>query len=276
MAIGMAAVLLLLLLLYVYHTWWIDISEYRIQSDVVKAPFTFVHLSDIHGLTAGVNGRLSRLVSESFPDFILITGDLATNRRQLPRVLREIGRFPRETAIYFVPGNYEREESVLFRKRPIDDPGYLSRLQSCMNVLENDSVSFRCKGSLVHLYGLDNSVYGNERIPSAPNAGAPDPATAPFSIVMAHCPSIIRYLQEQSFGFHLLLAGHTHGGQIRCFGRTWGAYRDYPIGLSRLGHGRYFGISRGLGTVKLPVRLNCRPEIAVYRIEPAETSGSSL
>jgi predicted MPP superfamily phosphohydrolase len=56
------------------------------------------------------------------------------------------------------------------------------------------------------------------------------------------------------------------GGQIRLFDRTSGSYRHFHVGVKKTGPDRYFAISRGLGTVKLPIRLNCFPEISVYDI----------
>ncbi|GIP33935.1 metallophosphoesterase [Paenibacillus sp. J2TS4] len=273
MSLGIAiamTIAVIIIILYVYNTWWIEISPYEIRSDLVKRPVLFVHLSDLHGMTAGINGRISRLVTQIDPDFVVVTGDLATRTQQLPRVMDEISRIPHRNGIYFVPGNYEREESIGWRKRPIAESDYLSRIGQHITVLDNRAAEIQCNGNSIHLYGFDNSIYGNERLPDSPCANSKESSLEiPYSIGLAHCPSIIKYLEEHRIDFHLLLAGHTHGGQIRLFGKTWGSYRHYPIGLSRLSANRYFGIHRGLGTVKLPIRLNCRPEIVVYRLVPA-------
>ncbi|WHX29754.1 hypothetical protein [Brevibacillus agri] len=57
-----------------------------------------------------------------------------------------------------------------------------------------------------------------------------------------------------------------HGGQVRIFGRTIGAYKHFHVGQKADENVGLFGISRGLGTARLPVRLFCFPEITVYRI----------
>ncbi len=85
-------------------------------------------------------------------------------------------------------------------------------------------------------------------------------ACAGFKVVLGHEPDEWdRYLQPDL----LHLAGHTHGGQVRLFGRplwlpTLG--RKYPLGeYSRAG--RTLLVSAGVGYTDVPVRLNCPPEI---------------
>ncbi len=96
--------------------------------------------------------------------------------------------------------------------------------------------------------------------------GIPDSA---FSILLAHTPDMV--LQAEPAGIDLLLSGHTHGGQIRIPG--WGPPlvpielgRRYTQGFFQFGDTQVY-VNRGLGTVLLPIRLFCRPEITVFRLE---------
>lgn len=246
-----------------YHTKLVDLRYETLRSDKVNQAITFVHLSDLHGSTRWLNGRLSGIVNRIAPDFVCVTGDLASSQTQLPRVLDELAAIRCGDGMYFIPGNYEREEAVGFRKRPIPFPIRLSASDSPLKLLINEGIELACRGNRLRLYGFDNSIYGNEQ-----HKDHFEKVADTYSLVLAHCPSIIHYMHKNRLPFDLLLAGHTHGGQIRWLNRTWGAYRHYHTGLQEVSPGSYFGISRGLGTVKLPLRLNCRPEITVYRLEP--------
>ncbi|WP_254613171.1 hypothetical protein [Brevibacillus sp. HB1.2] len=85
-------------------------------------------------------------------------------------------------------------------------------------------------------------------------------------IFLAHSPNIISLIHSESLKADLLLTGHTHGGQVRLFNWTIGAYKHFHVGQKEDQSVGVFGISRGLGTSRLPVRLNCFPEITVYGI----------
>ena len=66
-----------------------------------------------------------------------------------------------------------------------------------------------------------------------------------------------------------MLSGHTHGGQIVLPGLGAIAAREFPVvaGSARRDATAVF-VSRGVGTVYLPVRLNCPPEVAVLTLQP--------
>ncbi|WP_150273808.1 metallophosphoesterase [Paenibacillus tepidiphilus] len=227
---------------------------------------TVVQLTDIHGRIRYLNGTLSKLVNEIRPDIVMVTGDLASRTTEWPRVLRELRQIDCPH-IWFVPGNYERETVSKLHKRTLTLDEYTELMdvlqQQGITVLGNQEAQLTIGQQKLLVYGFDNSIYGNERINTSLKALAADD---PYVIMLAHSPTIIDTLGEEQLHFDLLLTGHTHGGQIRLFGRTIGAYRNYHVGLKRLPGNRYFYISRGLGTVKIPLRLGCPPEIAVFKI----------
>ena len=67
----------------------------------------------------------------------------------------------------------------------------------------------------------------------------------------------------------VVLSGHTHGGQIILPGLGAIAARKFPIaaGVLRRENTTLF-VSRGIGTVYVPFRLNCPPEVAILSLEP--------
>ena len=66
-----------------------------------------------------------------------------------------------------------------------------------------------------------------------------------------------------------VISGHTHGGQIVLPGIGAVAAREFPVvsGLAQR-QGTSIFVSRGVGTVYVPVRVNCPPEVAVLTLEP--------
>ncbi|USG64509.1 metallophosphoesterase [Brevibacillus ruminantium] len=255
---------LIVLVSLVIETCYVRCSHYRIRSPF-KKPLKIVQLSDIHGRTRFLNGSISRMANLLRPDIVIITGDLTTSLKQTTRVLEELQKIQCKQ-IVFVPGNYERETKTGFQKRLYNVDEYHALLTNLreqdITVLENSFLTIPVDGQQLFLYGFDNSIYGNERL----NATSADWEESVFLIALAHSPNIIHFLAEHNFPYDLLLTGHTHGGQIRFFGRTFGEYKHFHTGLKVMEENRHFYIHRGLGTVKLPVRIACPPEIAVFHL----------
>jgi predicted MPP superfamily phosphohydrolase len=86
-------------------------------------------------------------------------------------------------------------------------------------------------------------------------------------LLVAHTPS--RLIEAAALSVPLLLSGHTHGGQIVLPGVGALAARKFPVvaGIARRENTTVF-VSRGLGTVYLPVRVNCPPEVAILTLKP--------
>ena len=88
-------------------------------------------------------------------------------------------------------------------------------------------------------------------------------------ILLAHTPS--RLPEAVSLDIPLMLCGHTHGGQIVLPGLGAIAAREFPVvaGSARR-EGTAVFVTKGVGTVYVPVRLNCPPEVAVLTLEPVQ------
>jgi predicted MPP superfamily phosphohydrolase len=93
---------------------------------------------------------------------------------------------------------------------------------------------------------------------------------APATILLAHDPR--RLTEAAALNVPLVLAGHTHGGQVVLPLVGAVAAQKFPVieGIGRRGSTTMF-VSRGVGTIYLPVRINCPPEVAVLTLQ-SETS----
>jgi predicted MPP superfamily phosphohydrolase len=94
--------------------------------------------------------------------------------------------------------------------------------------------------------------------------------SVPHAILLAHTPK--RLLEAQQLAIPAVISGHTHGGQIVLPGLGAVAAREFPViaGLERR-EGTSIFVSRGVGTIYVPVRISCPPEVAVLTLEPATT-----
>jgi hypothetical protein len=91
---------------------------------------------------------------------------------------------------------------------------------------------------------------------------------APLTFLLAHTPK--RLFEAQQLAIPAVISGHTHGGQIVLPGVGAIAAREFPViaGIAQR-QGTSIFVSRGVGTVYVPVRINCPPEVAVLTLEPA-------
>ncbi|HZT77591.1 MAG TPA: metallophosphoesterase [Vicinamibacterales bacterium] len=89
----------------------------------------------------------------------------------------------------------------------------------------------------------------------------------PMSILLAHDPR--RLAEADALHVPLVLSGHTHGGQVvlPVVGAVAAAKFPVVAGIGRRGSTTMF-VSRGVGTVYVPVRFNCPPEVAVLTLQP--------
>ncbi len=239
--------------------------------------YTILHLSDLHINKFGLlEKRLARLVSQREVDLCVITGDITQTPRAgepFHRLLDAVRR--RERTVYAVLGNSEH--------KPWTDTEALLKVLSREDVrfLVNSSMKLSRGSDLLTLVGVDDPYSRLADLESA--FASVDPED--FIIFLTHCPSTAP--DAIARGADLILAGHTHGGQIRMpgVGVLWTHMRDHkklndglytPDRLKKL-LGRDCGgtvlfVNRGVGTSKLHIRLLCPPEIAYITLRRAAFS----
>jgi predicted MPP superfamily phosphohydrolase len=127
-----------------------------------------------------------------------------------------------------------------------------------IDVLRNRHVTLWFGGESMYLAGVDDYGYGAD-LRRAMRGVPRDAAT----VLLAHNPRVIHLASRH--GVSLILAGHTHGGQVNLplLGTVYGRSPErlrYKIGWDRMGTTQIY-VSRGIGTIVLPWRLRCPAEI---------------
>jgi predicted MPP superfamily phosphohydrolase len=221
-------------------------------------------VTDVHLTTkvpAAARAALEHLARER-PHVVVMAGDMCNHRRDLP-TLTAWSRDARGTLATFATfGNWEHY-------------GYINRLtaeaaydKAGVEFLCNTTGRVRVGAATLTFVGLDDPVKGRPNLPAALAHVNGDETT----IWLVHAPGYVDDLpRDTSPAPALILAGHTHGGQVRLpfftpvlprgSGRfVAGWYRDTPAPLY---------VSRGIGTVLIPARLFCPPELPIFTLRRA-------
>lgn len=132
-----------------------------------------------------------------------------------------------------------------------------------IRILTNEAVEIDTGRGPLWLVGVDDALLGSARLEES-FAGVPADAAR---IAMWHEPDLAE--QVEPYGPFLLLAGHTHGGQVRLpvLGpvATPKMGKRYISGRHRFGDMTLF-VSNGIGMYRPPVRFNCPPEVVVFTL----------
>jgi predicted MPP superfamily phosphohydrolase len=246
-------------------------------------PIRVLHISDLH-ITPGQRRKqawvagLARLA----PDLVINTGDTISDPLAIPAIMRALGplfEFPGA----FVPGNNDYFEPVLSNPlryfapkhdRPKGTPlpwPQLARAMSDAGWKDLTHVRTRLAVSSleVALAGLDDPHLRRARYGLI--AGPADPA-ANVRIGVMHSPEPRLLSCFADDGYDLVLAGHTHGGQIRVpFGPAIVTNSGIDVHRARWLHPwddhMWFHVCAGLGTNPYaPIRLACRPEASLLTL----------
>lgn len=228
--------------------------------------FRILHLSDFHLGTMSLNGRaLERALTwaEGLElDLVAITGDLVSRGRGRRMLCEALARLGPRHGVFAVLGNHD----VAATRDPFSRPADLASLEGDgAQLLEHGSVTVEADGRVVQVVGADPR---RRREPIEALAEA----EADLRILLLHFPDDVHRLPAGAF--HLVLAGHLHGGQI-CVPTPRGKIRlehlraPYWEGLFDL-PGGMLHVSRGLGTSFVPFRFLARPEATVLTLRARE------
>lgn len=212
--------------------------------------------------------EIVKRVNSLAPDVVLLTGDFVTRGsltfvaanhavQRCAEILRTLACHER----YAVLGNHDVTVGAALVTNSLESHG--------VPVLRNRYVDLTRGGSSLSLGGTADPGTDlpdlNLAIPARPKGPV---------ILMAHAPDYADSVaaHPRASSVDLMLSGHSHGGQIRLpivgpvvlppMGRK---YVEGPYQLGRM----QLYVNRGIGTVGLPFRLNCPPEISLFTLQPA-------
>ena len=257
---------------------WIDVRQIDITLRGLPAAFEglrIAQLSDIHMEEYTESFFLHRVVgyiNQLQPDMILLTGDFVSEwpgSKQLAQraawycaeILKELKCEER----YAVLGNHD----VAVGEKEVTAALTASRIP----VLNNSYLPLDRGGSRIWLAGLDDPVNGHPEPELAIPASIRNLPEQPL-LLMCHAPDYADELLTQplSKAVDLMLSGHTHGGQVRL---PWIGPLTLPIQGKKYVEGHFrFGdmqlyVNRGIGTVGVPLRFDCPPEITLFTLRRA-------
>jgi predicted MPP superfamily phosphohydrolase len=248
----------------------IALTEIELEFSDLPAPFDgyrVLHLADLHlDAHPALAKRAAALARRAQCDLCVLTGDyryriVGPIDRAMAGLARVARAIDARDGVYGVLGNHDTIEMV----PALEALG--------IRVLANQTVSVARDGAtllftgMLHITGIDDVHYFYTGNAAAALVRAPDG----FRLAVVHSPELVQPAADS--GIALYLTGHTHGGQICLpggFPPVIHAHRGrrYAAGLWR--HGDMVGYtSRGVGVSGLPVRFNCRGEIALITLRRA-------
>ncbi|MEK7482965.1 MAG: metallophosphoesterase [Planctomycetota bacterium] len=241
--------------------FWLEVTSYNIRSEKIKTPLKIVVLADLQTDYIGSYEKevLNRVMAEA-PQIILLPGDFiqAEPSQQVP-LCQELNhflkalKFQAPQGVYAVEGNTDEASwPLIFEKLPV------TVFLKTETILQEE----------IAITGLTmrDSFMRTLQISS--------PDSKPFHLVFGHAPDFAL----GSIDADLLVAGHTHGGQVQIPGlgplMTFSSVpRSWASGKTDLGNGRTLIVSRGIGMERhhAPrLRFFCRPQLVIIYLLPKE------
>ena len=214
-------------------------------------------LSDLHRgphIDPSHIARAVRMAREAAPDLVLLGGDFVSGSAAYAEsCARELASLQAPLGIYACLGNHDYWT----------DPDAVTEAlhRAGIRVLRNAGLEV---ADQLWVAAVDDVWEGRPSLEMALR-GMPTDALA---VLLVHEPDYADTVAADG-RVALMLSGHTHGGQVRLplFGPPILPYlgQRYPAGLYTLGEMTLY-VTRGVGLVAPPVRLNCRPEVTVLTL----------
>ncbi len=254
---------------------WIEVTEHEVHLRGLPADFDgmrIAQLSDIHMddytepfFLRHVVDRLNRIK----PDAVFMTGDFVTSGIWSKRFSRDaawqcagILSGLECKALYAALGNHDFNVGAKEVSTALATNG--------IAVLRNACMPIERAGARIWVAGIEDPLEGHPNpdlaIPASIRSQPDEPV-----VLLCHAPDYADRMLAMPVGqaVDLMLSGHTHGGQVRL--PLLGAMvlpplgRKYVEGWFQLGHLQLY-VNRGLGTIELPFRFDCPPEITLFTL----------
>ena len=268
----------------------VEVNFYRLRRfelpvlEPGSAPIRILQVSDIH-MVPGQRRKQKwlRSLAELEPDLVVNTGDNLAHLHAVPAVLRALD------PLLARPGVFVFGSNDYYAPKPKNPVRYLTKskkrihgtplpwqdlraalVERGWHNLTHVRTGLTVAGQQIIAAGVDDPHLRRDRY--AEIAGRPAPATLRLGVTHSPEPRVLDAFSGDSYD--LVLAGHTHGGQLRLPG--YGALvtncaldRSRARGASRWGAHMWLHVSAGLGTSPYaPVRFACPPEASLLTLVP--------
>jgi len=225
-----------------------------------------LQLSDIHLSAFLSEADLERVIGaarELRAHVAMVTGDLiSAHGDPLDACIRQLARIKTDAGVFGCLGNHERYANAeVYTKSAAARAG--------IDFLRHESRQLRFGAATLNVAGVDYQRVSDRRfyLRGAERLVVPGAA----NILLSHNPDVFPVAAQQ--GYHLVMAGHTHGGQVtvEILDQSLSAARFFTPYV----YGLYGGpraaayVTRGIGTIGLPARIGAPPEIALLRLRKA-------
>lgn len=278
-----------------FEAQWLRLRRRRLEIPGLPPELdglTLLHISDLHGGAWGPAAKaIRKLVKASRradADLVLFTGDMTDKKKDLRPFLPLLAEIGARYGKFAVLGNHDHglRKTVLQdlvrrltgrnRRGPKEYPTEaLSKTvsmnrellsQAGIRLLENECATVMTRGGGVQVCGMDDFQYGYADFEAT--ASQVDRGVG-LRLLLTHSPDAADLLPHETY--NLVLAGHTHGGQICIPHPTRGKIllstsgSGYGAGIYHVG-GLTMHVSPGVGTTLLPFRFLSRPEITLLEL----------
>jgi uncharacterized protein len=255
----------------------IEPESFKVETIPLKLPrlsrkfsgLRVAHISDIH-MGGWMNlerlQHVGELTIAEKPDILLITGDFLMGRKpsdvsqqMIQDLITGLSHLAERVPTFAVLGNHDYWTDVAGVRHALASSG--------IRDLTNTVFTLRRENENLHICGVDD-IWEGEVCLDKVIAEMDDGSAA---ILLAHEPDFAD-TSAATGRFDLQLSGHSHGGQVVLphLGPPILPYlgRKYPLGLYRVGE-MFQYTNRGLGMARLPIRINCPPEVTIFVLESA-------
>ena len=215
----------------------------RLETTTGFRPFRVVFIADIH------RKKLPKRFIDFPADAVIIGGDLTERGVPLRRTANNLRILTDAAPVFFIWGNNDREVGERKLRMLLDHFN--------VKVMDNESVELFGQTHL-KLVGIDYFTEAENKLEKAFSRVNSEDTV----LFVSHTPSIFKFLRSVE-NVDFLLAGHTHGGQIRL-----GKIGLYTKGSMKKSGSIYELVTNGYGTTSLPLRLGAEAQYHVLDIVP--------
>ncbi|MCU0653125.1 MAG: metallophosphoesterase [Candidatus Pacebacteria bacterium] len=241
-----------------FEVFWFETAKTTVRRNDLPAAFAgkkIAFVSDLHcgeGFPFERMGEVVDLINSQNPDILLLGGDYGNDMK---RCLDKIAMVKASMGKFGILGNHDIENG---KERVIQ-----AMIKAGITPLVNENRRIAIGSEAIAVAGTDETWYG------IPDGAKAMEGVTEFTIYLTHDPAYLeKYKNDRA---KLLLAGHTHGGQMTLFGLSFASFvHGYPYKYEKgifEEPDRTVIVTNGIGTGIVPLRFFARPQINVIALE---------